>query len=358
MRVLFCSDALIVDGVTSFVFHLSVALKKGGHRVAVIGRWAGKGFQSRLRENGVEVIQCISPTVGNFWFDRKAAEFSPDVLITDSRRSFPLATRLKTITGAKMFTFFLDDLEKTDRKGRDVQSLVRYSDAWFSAEPPLLERLERIPTPFPKFLFKRPLAGLIRPSPVQPRDPFRVFCLGRLSGYKSYGMWYLLNRSLDLKREIPSLEIVYAGGGWRSLKFRLMAEKLNLTSGERFIRVLGTRTDPQPFFDRATLVCAGSTSAAEAVLANRPVVNFTAFWLGLITPEKIDDALDSYFSERKGSIRLRDNPELFTDELSSVYRNWDDEKMTRDVAKVRSLVEPHFSNENAAVELENIFRNI
>ena len=56
MKVLFCSDALIVDGVTSFVFHLSTALKEGGCDVAVLGRWAGKGFQSRLCERGVKVI--------------------------------------------------------------------------------------------------------------------------------------------------------------------------------------------------------------------------------------------------------------------------------------------------------------
>jgi hypothetical protein len=144
VNVLFCSDALIVDGVTSFVFHLSTALSKGGFNVAVLGRWAGKGFQSRLREHGVRVIQCLSPTVGNVWFDRKAREFAPDVIVTDSRRSFPLATRLKTVTGAKVLTFFLDSLEKTDRRGRDVDSLIRYSDAWLSAEPPLLEELDRI----------------------------------------------------------------------------------------------------------------------------------------------------------------------------------------------------------------------
>ena len=143
VNVLFCSDALIVDGVTSFVFHLSTALSKGGFNVAVLGRWAGKGFQSRLREHGVRVIQCLSPTVGNVWFDRKAREFAPDVIVTDSRRSFPLATRLKTATGAKVLTFFLDSLEKTDRRGRDVDSLIRYSDAWLSAEPPLLEELDR-----------------------------------------------------------------------------------------------------------------------------------------------------------------------------------------------------------------------
>ena len=71
------------------------------------------------------MISAPSPTIGNFWFDRRAGEFSPDVLVTDSRRSFPLAVRLKGVTGARVFTFFLDHLEKTDRKGRDGDGHVR-----------------------------------------------------------------------------------------------------------------------------------------------------------------------------------------------------------------------------------------
>ena len=185
MRVLFCSDAMIVDGVTSFVFHLATALKEAGNDVAVIGRWAGKGFQSRLRDHGVGVIECISPTVGNFWFDMKAAEFRPDVIVTDSRRSFPLAVRLKNITGAKVFTFFLDKLEKTDRRGRDVASLIKYSDAWLSAEKPLLKDLESISTPFTKFHLQRPLKGLFTPTPIPPKDLFGILSFGRISSFKS-----------------------------------------------------------------------------------------------------------------------------------------------------------------------------
>lgn len=358
MKILFCSDALIVDGVTSFVFHLSAALKKGGHEVAVLGRWAGKGFQSRLREHGVEVIQCLSPAVGNFWFDRKAAQFGPDAIITDSRRSFPLATRLKKVTGAKVFTFFLDGLEKTDRKGRDLDSLIRHSDTWLSAEPPLLEKLERIETPFPKHLFRRPLAGLIRPAPPPRREPFRVFCLGRLSGYKSAGMWHLLRHSLILKKRIPTFELAFAGGGWRSLKFRALAEKMNLAAGERFVRALGTQTDPQPWFDWSSVVCAGSTSAAEALLANRPVVAFTAFWLGFLTPDKVDEALGSYFAERKGSVRIEEDPDMIIREIRDLYDSWDDRHLAESLSRTRSLVEPHFLVEDAAAQFRRIFLSL
>ena len=126
---------MIVDGVTSFVFHLATALSEGGHRVAVLGRWGGKGFQSRLRTYGVEVISIPSVTVGNFWFDKKAREFAPDVLVTDSRRSFPLPCG-STSDGGENFHLLSGQPGKRT-KGRDVDSLVRWSDAWLSAEPPL-----------------------------------------------------------------------------------------------------------------------------------------------------------------------------------------------------------------------------
>lgn len=358
MNILFCSDAMIVDGVTSFVFHLASALSEGGHRVAVLGRWAGKGFQSRLRTYGVEVISIPSPTVGNFWFDRKAREFAPDVLVTDSRRSFPLAVRLKRATGAKIFTFFLDNLEKTDKKGRDVDSLVRWSDAWLSAEPPLLEKLEEIPTTFPKFLFQRPLFGLLTPTPIPERDPFRILCFGRISGYKSAGPLKLLQEAPMLKKSIPSLEIAFVGGGWRTWKFRLMAAKANAAAGERYLRIIGTQTDPRRWFEWATLVCAGSTSAVEAVLAHRPTVVFSGFWIGLLTPEKLDEAFASYFGERSGPYYVRRHLEKIPAEIRRVYDEWEGERMECDVAAARAAVEPRFRREGAAEDFERIFRSL
>lgn len=349
---------MIVDGVTSFVFHLASALSEGGHRVAVLGRWGGKGFQSRLRAFGVEVISIPSPTVGNFWFDRRAREFAPDVLVTDSRRSFPLAVRLKRATGAKIFTFFLDALEKTDKKGRDVDSLVRWSDAWLSAEPPLLEKLEEIPTPFPKFLFQRPLTGLLTPTPIPPRDPFRILCFGRISGYKSAGPLKLLQEAPRLKKTIPSLEIAFVGGGWRTWKFRLIAARANAAAGERYLRIIGTQTDPQRWFEWAALVCAGSTSAVEAVLAHRPTVVFSGFWIGLLTPEKLDEAFASYFGERSGPYYVRHHLEKIPAELLKVYEEWDAEKMDRGVSAARAAVEPRFRRDGVAAEFERIFRGL
>lgn len=209
MKILFCSDALVVDGVTSFVMQMALTLKRSGLEVAVLGRWAGKGFQSRLKEKGIPVFQTISPTVGNFWFDRKAAEFAPDIIVTDSNRSFPLAVRLKKVTGAMIFTFFLDPPAETAyKKGRSIPEIIKGSDAWFSTETPILKILRTLDGSIPKFLLRRPLLGLIKPTPLQTgKDPFRVLCISRLSGFKSDGPFALLKDSLMLKKasQVPEL---------------------------------------------------------------------------------------------------------------------------------------------------------
>lgn len=357
MRVLFCSDAMIVDGVTSFVFHLSTALKEAGHDVAVLGRWAGKGFQPRLKERGVKVIQCLSPSVSNIWFDKKAAEFNPDVIITDSRRSFPLATRLKNITNAKVFTFFLDSLEKTDRKGRDIASLVKFSDVWLSAEKPLLEELQKIPTSFPKIHLQRPLKGLFTPTPIPWKDPFRVLSFGRISKFKSAASLSLLHNALYMKKRIPSLEMVFVGGGWRTLKFRMLAAKCNYQAKSEFIRIVGTQIDPQKWIEWSTLVCAGSTSAIEATLANRPVVACTGYYLGLLTPEKFGEAFSTYFAERGGKL-LSEDPDLVVKEILRTYDQWEDLNMNETVNSFRIQVEPSFERENVARKFQAVFEQI
>lgn len=357
MRVLFCSDAMIVDGVTSFVFHLATALKEAGNDVAVIGRWAGKGFQSRLKDHGVGVIECISPTVGNFWFDIKAAEFRPDVIVTDSRRSFPLAVRLKNITGAKVFTFFLDKLEKTDRKGRDVASLIKYSDAWLSAEKPLLKDLESISTPFTKFHLQRPLKGLFTPTPIPPKDPFRILSFGRISSFKSITSFWLLKNALHMKKKIPSLEMVFVGGGWRTLKYRMLAAKNNIIAGSEFIKIVGTQIDPEPWIQWANLVCAGSTSAIEATLANRPVVASTGYYLGLLTSDKLDKAFLTYFAERSGPL-LKEDPDVLIEDIIRIYREWDENTVTENTEAFRRGIEPFFERDTAAKSFQYIYERV
>jgi len=199
---------------------------------------------------------------------------------------------------------------------------------------------------------------LIEPAPLNSRDPFRIFCLGRLSGYKSAGAWDILRNAIFLKNEIPSLEIAFAGGGWRAMKFWCFAQRSNFMAGEKFLHVLGTQTDPQPWFDWSTLVCAGSTSAVEAILANRPLINFSARWLGFVTPEKVEEGFATYFAERSKNTLVRENPGLVIKEILRIYNTWDSAWMGKNVVNVREMVEPHFHGDDVGENLESILKNL
>ncbi len=344
-RLLFCSDALLVDGVTSYILHVGTALARAGHDVAVLGRWAGRGFQKRYREEGMTVISCPSPTVGNIWFDAKARAFNPDCILTDSRRSFPLATRLKKLTGKPVVTYFLDHLEKTDRPGRDVPSLIGWSDAWAVAEEPIRRSLVDVAPDFPVFRLPRPLDVAVRPGPLTPRDPFRIIFFGRLCGYKTPGMFHLLDHIEDLDRAIPGVEIVIVGGGsWRLVRFKALAAKINRRLGRGCVRVVGTRIDPRPWLEGACVVCGGSTSAIEAALSKRPVVCFTGYWFGQVRPDNVDEALACYFGERSGKGHFCDPGVLdrIIPELAAVYENYS--HLSDDLEAVAAALKPHFDS--------------
>ena len=346
-RVLFCSDALLIDGVTSYILHVGTALKRGGYDVAVLGRWAGTGFQSRFREEGIKVIQCPSPTVGNLWFDHKAREFDPDVIMTDSRRSFPLATRLKKLLNKPVVTYFLDHLEKTDRPGRDLASLVRWSDLWAGAEEPILDTLRSASKDVRVCKLPRPLDTAVRPTPLPPKDPFSIVCFGRLSGYKTPGMMYLLNHIDELVKAIPSAKVtVVGGGGWRLMKFRLMATRINRRLGRSCVEVVGTQPDPRPWIERANLVCAGSTSAIEAALSNRPVLCFTGFWLGRLRQNSLDKAMGTYFGER-GGVGHFSQPgflERIIPSIVEVYDEYDSSTFRDELSLIANSIKPLFDS--------------
>ncbi len=347
-RILFCSDALLVDGVTSYILHLGTALARAGYEVAVLGRWAGKGFQERYRREGMQVFCCPSPGVGNFWFDAKAKAFDPHVILTDSRRSFPLAIRLKKITGKPVVTYFLDNLEKTDRPGRDVPSLVEWSDVWAVAENPIRRSLLEAAPEMPIFKLPRPLEGIIQGAPPPEKHPFHLVCFGRLSGYKTPGMFRLLEEVDLLEQEIPGFCItLVGGGGWRFWRFKALAAKINRKLGRSCIRAVGTRIDPAPWLEKASVICGGSTSAIEGVLSERPVICFTSHWFGLVTEENLEEALGYYFGERGGHGHFHEPGvlEKVVPEVLRVHREYD--SLYESLSAMARRLQPHFSSEEA-----------
>ena len=359
MNILFCNEGFIVDGVASFNLYLSAALRRAGNNVAVIGRWgACSGFQKRHRQAGVKVIQCPSVTVTSPWLLRQAVRFDPDIVITDARRSFPFARRIRRRTGAGVVTIFHDPAIKTNKKGRDLGSLTDGSDAWVTPERSIFEALKTLKPHRALYCFERPLTSLIKPLPMPHKAPFRVLCFGRLSRWKSPGLWAVAEKALALKEKIPSLEISVAGGGWRRFKFERLARRANAVAGRKFVRIVGAKSDPERWIRCASVVCAGATSAAEAILYGRPVVAFSGFWHGRVTAENISRGIESHFGERSGCIPVKENLHLVGETLVDLYRNWQQGEIETEINYLRGVLHSEFNATAVTRQYQALFASL
>ena len=356
MRILFCSDALVIDGVTSYILNTGAALRDAGHEVAVLGRWAGvKGFQRRYRQEGFTVITCPSAGVGNPYFDFRAKLFRPDVIMTDPRRSFPLATRIKRITHAPVITYFLDPIDKTDKPGRDIPSLVKFSDAWTAFEPGILAQLRELGGNVPIVEMPRPLDVLFAPSALPPRDNFSILCFGRLSRYKTPGIFHMLDNIELIERHIPGFKItVLGGGGWRLWKFKLLAHRLNRKIGRSCVRVLGAQENPRPYIEEANVVFASATSAMEAAYSQRPVIAMCSGYFGRVTSERLGEAVQTYFSERGANGDFGG----LLDDLFRMYDEYDDERFRDDLVKVSRELGKKFAARDTVRSFDEIMSGI
>ena len=357
MRILFCSDALTIDGINSYILNAGAALIHAGHDVAVLGRWAGvKGFQARYRQEGFTVITCPSASVGNSYFDFRAKRFRPDVIMTDHRRSFPLATRLKHITHAPVITYFLDPLWKTDKKGRDIPSLEKFSDTFTAFEPGILESLREMTSGVPIVRMTRPLDVFFTPSPLPSRRDFTILCFGRLSRYKTPGIFHMLDNIPRIQEHIPDFRInILGGGGWRLWKLKYFAHTLNRSLGRRCVNIIGAQDNPRRFIEEANVVFASATSAMEAAYSQRPVIAMCTGYYGQLTPDNLDDAMSRYFSERNCE---NYDFSVLIDDLFRIYDSYDDPAFLRNLREVSRRLGEEFSAGETVRVFEEIMSGI
>lgn len=356
MRILFCSDALTIDGINSYILNTGAALKLAGHDVAVLGRWAGvKGFQRRYRQEGFTVITCPSISAGNAYFDFRAKNFMPDVIMSDHRRSFPLAVRIKHITNAPIITYFLDPLWKTDKKGRDIVSLVKFSDTFIAFEPGILDSLHEIDSDVPVVKMPRPIDVFFSTTELPERKDFNILCFGRLSRYKTPGIFHMLDNINLIQKYIPDFTInILGGGGWRLYKLKYFAYKLNKSLGRKCVNIIGTQDNPKKFIENANVVFASATSAMEAAYSMRPVIAMCSGYFGQVTPENLDESIANYFSERYVDKGFH----LLLDELFGIYDSYESSAFVNDLREVSRRLGEEFSADETVRIFEEIMSGI
>ncbi len=360
MNILFCCEGFLIDGVASYNLHMAAALRQAGHRVAILGRWAGRyGYQARHRDTGVEVLQYVSPTVVSGRALRLAREFAPDAVISDGRRAYPLALAIHNALGTPVVTNFMDDPVGKDKPGRRIEEIHDNSAAWVSPEPKLVAMARALDPGIPVRQVRRAVMPALFPTtPVPPRNPFRLLCLGRLSNHKFAGQLAVIRNADQLLRSIPTLEVTVVGGGWRQMVFAGTALRINAKHARRVVRIAGYQPDPSPWIRASGVVCGGSTCGLEAILSNRPIIAMSGFWFGLITPDNLEAAVKCYYAERDGHFYIKENPEIVLDEIVRLYEAWDEEKIAADTATLRETMLPQFSPELAAQDWEALLQEV
>jgi hypothetical protein len=360
LNILFCCEGFIIDGVASFNLHMAASFREAGHRVAVLGRRLGKwGYQKRHIETGVEVLQYFSPGVVCGRALSMAKRFYPDVIITDGRRAFPLALEIHRRLGTPIVTSFLDTPCGKDKPGRTMREIHDNSAAWVSSEKRQIAQIEGLSPGIPFRLMRRAVSPRLLPStPLPGRDPFRVLCIGRLSNYKFSGAAAVVRNARGLMSKIPSLEITVVGGGWRKVLFARDAALTNLSAGRKAVRIAGYQTDPAPWFAASTVVCGGASCGMEAILSGRPVIAMSGHWFGLVTPENLKEADDTFYGERGGRFWLKNNPEVVLDEITDLYENWEDGALKNRTDALKNALSPEFSPELAVRDWEKLFNDV
>jgi glycosyltransferase involved in cell wall biosynthesis len=357
---LFCCEGFIVDGVASYNLHMAASLKQAGHRVAILGRWLGPGgYQRRHEQTGVEVLGYFASTVVSDHALSMAKRFSPDVLISDARRAFPLALEIHKRLGTPIVTNIMDDPVGKDKPGRTMGEIHDNSVAWVSPEPRLVAMARALSPAVPLRVIRRAvLPELFPATPIPKRDPFRVLCLGRLSRFKFAGQRAVVKSARRLLETIPSLEITVVGGGWRKWVFMMDAARINVMARRGVVKIAGCRVDPSPWIVASTLVCGGSTCGLETLLSNRPLVAVSGFWFGSVTPENLEEAVRCYYAERDGRFLIQEKPEIILEEIENIYETWDDEKIAARTRVLRERMLPKFSPALAAQDWSELFDEV
>lgn len=359
MNILFCCEGFIIDGVATYNVHMSAAMRQAGHRTAILGRWLGfHGLQKQHKRLGVEVLQYYSPFVLCDSAVKMGAAFRPDAIITDGRRGFPLALAVHRATGAPIYTNFMDNIFGKNKPGRTIDEILDNSTAWTSPEDRFINEAKKISAGrLPVQKIQRAIMPELMPELAPPhRSPFKVLCIGRISRVKFSGQLSIVKNALRLAKHIPDIEITVIGGGWRLVYFIKEAIAANIRAGRRLIRIAGYQDDPAPYIARSTVVCGGSTCGLEGILSCRPVVAMSGFFLGLITPDNLDRAIETYYAERNGDQGIEIGDDRAVEALIDLYEKWDDKKIAAMTQALHGALRPQFSPQKAAEEWQTLIQ--
>ena len=165
-----------------------------------------------------------------------------------------------------------------------------------------------------------------------PKSTFVLTMVCRQDKIKQGGIQTLLDASMELKRLIPELAIVFFGDGPSRYKILERIGELNKSAGSTFLFSPGaTRNTPEAYAMADVIIANGARSAMEGMACGKPVISVGPNgFCGVITERSV--ASFRRFNFDKG--RLLDNPIGSTENLlNAINVLYSDKEMRRSLGE-------------------------
>jgi len=152
----------------------------------------------------------------------------------------------------------------------------------------------------------------------------RVLYVSRIDREAAHIGFQLVEAAPMLCAVYDDIEFVLVGGGTAFADLKARADEMNRMLGRKVITLTGSRTDVWRFMSLADIFVGVSRSALEAMACELPtIISGSQGYIGVFTPEKLRDALDTNFCARGCG---DSNAKLMYDDIVKLFSMSDSER--------------------------------
>lgn len=316
MNILIASMCLDIGGAETHVVTLASKLKKYGHTPIVVS--SGGIFEETLRENGIE--HYLAP------LDKKSfGSISSSVeliknLIKQKEIDIIHAHGRIPAFNCKIVSMLTNTPFMTTAHAKFKDSFVyRHTSFWGKkticisddVKEHLVQRfavnenkITVIENGIDTDLFsKKDLKGCLKEELGMPLDSNIIINTSRIKGLLADMLENIIEAVYKAKKTDDTIQLVIAGDGDDYDRIKAKVNEFNTKNRKVFIHMLGKRKDIDQILNEAVLYIGVARSALEAMSTSLPVIIAGGEgYMGLITKDNIDNAVENNFTGRKNSI--------------------------------------------------------
>ena len=308
-KILMVLMGLDIGGAETHVVELSKELRRRGHDVLVLSN--GGVYERELTAEGIRCFHAplhqrnVRLMLRSLWTLRRVIRAEkPDIVHAHARipaflcgllhrtMHFPFVTSAHAVFAVNGMLRRLSDWgERTVAVSEDIRAYLQKNYGL----PPgqIVTTINGIDTE--KFSPEVSAGAVLREFSLAADRPTLVH-VSRLDAETTQVTRLLLALAPQLRREIPGLQILIAGGGDVFEELAAQAESINRAAQERFVVLTGARTDINAILAAGTVFVGVSRAALEAMAAGKTVILAgSEGYIGLFDEQHLQPARDTNF---------------------------------------------------------------